>query len=243
MRKIRSNHAIFAVGPKTASDSDSSQQAQSLRAFLIDYCNVTSLNGTQDFSSSIVFFNSQSDLDNYMTDVNYDKSGYGYGKVAFAVVFYSVDLLSHNWDYAIRVNYTSLFDQNDPTVACLYGSSSCSFTYTIPSTLYNSQNLLKPQSSEYLYGYTYSAFSSIQQIVDQYIFTITSNKSTVINGVPAVNVMASVSLMPTTAYKTDNFQYIISSTLGIFYMLSFLYPVSRIIRSLVLDKETRVREG
>ena len=55
--------------------------------------------------------------------------------------------------------------------------------------------------------------------------------------------MASVSLMPTTAYQTDNFQYVISSTLGIFYMLSFLYPVSRIIRSLVLEKETRIREG
>jgi hypothetical protein len=55
--------------------------------------------------------------------------------------------------------------------------------------------------------------------------------------------MASVSLMPTTAYQTDDFQYVISSTLGIFYMLSFLYPVSRIIRSLVLEKETRIREG
>lgn len=55
--------------------------------------------------------------------------------------------------------------------------------------------------------------------------------------------MASVSLMPTAAFKSDNFQGVISSTLGIFYMLSFLYPVSRLIRSLVLEKETRIREG
>lgn len=176
-----------------------------------------------------------------MTNIDYDKSGYGYGKVAFAVVFYSVDLLNHNWDYAIRANYTSAFDQNDKTVACLY-KYNCVFTYTIPSTLYYAQNLLKPQSSQYLYGYTYSGFSSIQQAVDQYIFTVESNVTTV-PGVPTVNVMGSVSLMPTTSYKTDDFQFIISSTLGIFYMLSFLYPVSRIIRSLVLDKETRIREG
>jgi hypothetical protein len=49
--------------------------------------------------------------------------------------------------------------------------------------------------------------------------------------------------MPTDDYKTDNFQYVISSTLGIFYMLSFLYPVSRIIRSLVTEKEDRIKEG
>jgi hypothetical protein len=50
-------------------------------------------------------------------------------------------------------------------------------------------------------------------------------------------------MMPTAPYQTDDFQYIISSTLGIFYMLSFLYPVSRIVRSLVLEKETRIKEG
>jgi ATP-binding cassette, subfamily A (ABC1), member 3 len=55
--------------------------------------------------------------------------------------------------------------------------------------------------------------------------------------------MASVGLMPTKKYQTDDFQYVIASTLGIFYMLSFLYPVSRIIRGLVLEKEQRIKEG
>lgn len=32
------------------------------------------------------------------------------------------------------------------------------------------------------------------------------------------------------AYITDQFQQIIANTLGIFYMLAFLYPVSRAIR-------------
>lgn len=60
---------------------------------------------------------------------------------------------------------------------------------------------------------------------------------------PLTNIIASVSPMPTPAYLTDSFQYVISSTLGIFYMLSFLYPVSRILRSLVIEKETRIKEG
>jgi hypothetical protein len=49
--------------------------------------------------------------------------------------------------------------------------------------------------------------------------------------------------MPTLDYLTDNFQFVISSTLGLFYMLSFLYPVSRIIRGLVVEKEQRIKEG
>jgi hypothetical protein len=49
--------------------------------------------------------------------------------------------------------------------------------------------------------------------------------------------------MPTEEYTTSNFQAIISSTLGLFYMLSFLYPVSRLIRALVLEKESRIKEG
>ena len=55
--------------------------------------------------------------------------------------------------------------------------------------------------------------------------------------------MQLLGLMPTADYKSDNFQYVISSTLGIFYMLSFLYPVSRIIRGLVIEKEDRIKEG
>lgn len=64
--------------------------------------------------------------------------------------------------------------------------------------------------------------------MDSYIFAQYSDV--------AVDVMASIGLMPTEDYETDDFQFVISSTLGIFYMLSFLYPVSRMIRALVLEK-------
>ena len=223
--------------------------AQNLRAYFIQQCNVTkssfihqyhyhnfSQKENFDFSSSIIYFNSQSDLDNYVTDRHYDDINYGFGKVAFAVVLYSVDTTSLYWDYAVRANYTSAFDESDPTVACLYSSYyDCIFTYSVPTTRYYTKNLMKPQSARYLYGYGFSGFSAIQQMVDKFIFLQTSGKE--------VNIMASVSLMPTAAFKTDNFQSVVSNTLGIFYMLSFLYPVSRIIRSLVLEKESRIREG
>ena len=234
LSRLQRHRAIFAVAPKSGSDSYSTNHAIGFRSYLLTKCY-----SNLDYSSTIVLFNDQDDLDNYMTDRNYDDSGYGYGKVAFAVVFYSADAQAFNWEYAVRANYTSIFDQNDPTVACLYHG--CDFTYSIPSTKYYSQDLLKPQSAQYLYGYTFSGYSTIQQEVDQYIFLQTKIILGLTNN--STKIMASVSLMPTTSYQTDDFQYVISSTLGIFYMLSFLYPVSRIIRSLVLEKETRIREG
>ena len=86
-----------------------------------------------------------------------------------------------------------------------------------------------------MYGYSYSGFSTLQLYTDKFIFLQSSGDD--------VNVVASVSMMPTPAFISDNFQYVISSVLGIFYMLSFLYPVSRIVRALVVEKETRVKEG
>ncbi|KAJ1435103.1 hypothetical protein B484DRAFT_417255, partial [Ochromonadaceae sp. CCMP2298] len=205
------------------------------------------------------------------------------GKVAFGLVLNSVDRAGVQWDYAIRGNYTSPFDTSQATVACLY--SDCSYTFGLPSTKYYTDDLLKPASAEYLYGYTYSGFATLQQAVDQYIFQQYSSSSSThthtsttsdtptsgsipsastsadtdahmgsplsfpsvttpsANTVDTVSIMASVGLLPTQAYKSDEFQFVISSTLGIFYMMAFLYPVSRMIRALVLDKETRIREA
>lgn len=318
--------SILAIAPIVDTDTVLVAQAKAFRKYLIDKCISEAY---YDYTNSVRYFDSQSEVESYMKDRHYDDEGYGYGKVAFSVVLNSIDTTAVQWDYSVRTNYTSFFDQDDHTVACLYGGyKGCDFTYTIPSTKFNTEDLFKPQSSEFLYGYTYSGFATLQQTVDQFIFavqaahsaryssinrssataegisarapltasappeptrrldaragstatadtttatsttttatttTATANTTTtttssvyVTTTTPgesdslqellagSVRIMASVGLMPTSAYETDDFQYIISSTLGIFYMLSFLYPVSRIIRALVLEKETRIKEG
>lgn len=287
--------SILVIAPVVSTDPQLTARANQLRNFILDY----SLTGCgYDFSYSVKLFESQSALEDYCSDKHYDDHGYKDGKVAFAIVLNSADVLRRQWDYSIRVNYTSPFDQSAHTVACLYG---CSFTYTVPSTKFYTQDLFKPQSAEFLYGYTYSGFSTLQLTVDEFIFSFygqqqqqqqpqdqnqqmgrrqlldaesgrispssqqeaeteaeadaeladsASAEKAAGSGLGAptnypgrVRVMASVGLMPTESYKTDDFQYVISSTLGIFYMLSFLYPVSRIVRALVLEKETRIKEG
>ena len=59
-----------------------------------------------------------------------------------------------------------------------------------------------------IYGYTYSGFTTLQQFTDQYIFYI-ANGATFDTAL-----LSSVSMMPTAAYRTDNFQYVIAQTLG-----------------------------
>lgn len=228
--RMQANHAILALAPASAND-ELRANCDELKLHILQLCV-----GTGIQPESVQVFSSQNALDDYVTDRDYDDSDYKHGKVAFAIVLYAANYAEMQWDYAVRVNYTSPFNQDDPSVACLYGDpSQCPFTYSIPSTKYYTMDLLKPQSAQYLYGYTYSAFSTLQIAVDEYILSL-------YNGDP-VSIRASAGLMPTESFKSDDFQFVISSTLGIFYMLSFLYPVSRIIRSLVLEKELRIKEG
>jgi ATP-binding cassette subfamily A (ABC1) protein 3 len=225
LKKISRNHAILAVAP---SDSSLSTAATNLQSYLSLQCDGR-------YNQSVVYFQSEGKINSYVTNKDYDDANYGQGKVAFAIILNQADIATAQWDYAIRVNYTGIFDQDDPTVACLYGGTGCAFRYTIPTTKYYSNDLMKPQTSDYMFGYSYSGFLTLQQTMDQYIFSF-------YNGVET-EIMASVGLMPTQDYQSDDFQYIIASTLGIFYMLSFLYPVSRLIRALVLEKECRIKEG
>ena len=83
----------------SSSDSNSVNEAKSLRSYFIQQCNITvsrsNITLQHDFSSSIVYFDSQDDLNNYTTDRDYDNVGYGSGKVAFAVVIYAADLSTY----------------------------------------------------------------------------------------------------------------------------------------------------
>ena len=227
LERIQSNNAVLGVAPNNNGVTTATQQFYTyLENYNCDGYNVQK-------NESLRYFTSESDLEDYITNKDYDDEGAQ--KIAFAYVFNSVDQANIKWDYSIRVNYTTEFNTDQPTVACLYGGEECDFRYTIPTTKYYTEDLLKPQLSDYLFGYSYSGFSTLQLLMDQYIFAQYTSTT------PDVKV--SMSLMPTDDYKSDDFQFVISSTLGIFYILAFLYPVSRLIRELVLEKEFRIKEG
>mmetsp|Transcript_26423 Transcript_26423/g.39214 ORF Transcript_26423/g.39214 Transcript_26423/m.39214 type:complete len:1955 (+) Transcript_26423:136-6000(+) len=232
LERLQLNNVILAISPVHYSDELYSQ-CQNLSSYILEET-------SQDFAETIKLFKSKNEMDNYMTDKDYDDEDYEWGKIGLGIMLYEADVAGIKWEYAIRTNYSYPWEaDNDDTVACLYGggnneSYSCDFIYSIPSTQFYTQDLYKPQSMEFIYGYSYSGFSTLQLVMDKYIFSQYGSD---------VNIMASMGLMPTKKYETDDFQYVIASTLGIFYMLSFLYPVSRIVRGLVLEKEDRIKEG
>ena len=228
IERIHSNNAIFVVAPQNA-DSPALTQAS------LDLLNHLNSSCVGNYSNTFHFFEDQAALESYTKDRNYDETDYKYGKVAFAVVLNNADVAAAQWDYAIRVNWTISLDQEDPTVACLYND--CRFTYTVPDTAaYGQFDFAKPPLSDYMFGYSHSGFLTLQQKVDKYIFSFYNNNAD-------TKIMASMGLMPQADFKSDDFQIVISSVLGIFYMLSYLYPVSRLIRALVIEKEFRIKEG
>lgn len=54
-----------------------------MRSYFLNQCDKAAIDNSTavDYSSTIVFFDSQDDLESYITDRDYDDVGYGYGKV------------------------------------------------------------------------------------------------------------------------------------------------------------------
>eukprot|EP00850_Spirogloea_muscicola_P024274 SM000551S17883 [mRNA] locus=s551:39:2760:- [translate_table: standard] len=52
-----------------------------------------------------------------------------------------------------------------------------------------------------------------------------------------------VAPFPIPEYIDDSFQFIVKKVLGVLFVVAFLFPISRLIRAIVLEKETRTREG
>jgi ATP-binding cassette subfamily A (ABC1) protein 3 len=52
-----------------------------------------------------------------------------------------------------------------------------------------------------------------------------------------------VALRAQAGYRQDNFQELVSSALALLLILSFIYPCSRLIQGVVLEKERKIKEG
>jgi hypothetical protein len=154
----------LAMAPETYSAALYAQ-VQNMSQYLVNRT------GTQ-YADVILLFNSQDELNAYITNRDYDDEGYKDGKIAMGITLYAADVANKKWDYAIRTNYTYDFERAE-SVPCLYGDiNDCPFTYAIPRTEYDTLDLLKPQTTEHLYGYTFSGFSTLQEAVDEYIYSV-----------------------------------------------------------------------
>ena len=162
LERLSAAEVLLALAPNDYSEA-LFEQVEQLSSYILDSTDPR-------YQSTLKLFQSEGDMESYITDRDYDDEDYADGKVAMAIVLNSVDEEAVEWDYSIRTNFSYPWEQNQDSVACLY--SGCDFTYTIPSTQYYTQDLLKPQDSSYLYGYTYSGFATLQLLMDQYILSV-----------------------------------------------------------------------
>ena len=182
-------------------------------------------------SDVFVSFNSSDDLDSYFLNENYAVAD-NMPPVGIAIVFNDVpegtpdDTVPYSWDYTIRVNGT-----------VLKGGFTEPY-FNSPFT----ERTLEPSErkiSKYYKEYWYSGFLTYQRVIDAYIMqSMTGNTSA-----PLVYPDLYVGPFPTLGVKEDPFWSDINTVFALFMVLSLLVPVANIVKSLVLEKEQRIKAG
>ena len=139
---------------------------------------------------------------------------------------------------------------NSTDIPSSFSATNTAVNFLLPSTKTFTDIFSKPATSSYFYGYAYSGFLALQEVTDEYLMSyakVTADgddvDTFVASGTPTVDTMVSMSLFPEYSLDANNFQAIIGTVLALFYMLAFLYPFSRFIRGLVLEKEEKIKEG
>ncbi len=219
------SQAVLVVCPATADSPALVAAAHALYDGLLQ-----GLTWAGPHEDALVFFPSQAAL-----EANVTARGYEDGvKVAAAIVLNEVDLAQGpRWDYSVRVNFTQNFETNQETVGCLHAN--CAFQYTVPTTNFLVNPFVKPARADFMFGYAYSGFATLQKAVDDFILTNASTRGPVATTI-------SLGLFPEPAFHSDDFLTVIAASLALFFILAFLYPVSRYLRALVLEKETKIKE-
>jgi hypothetical protein len=182
-----------------------------------------------------VFFESESSFTDYITSAKYsiDPDYYIY---TAAIVFNSA---SPSWDYTIRTNKT----YNDDG-------------YTTPETQIspiNSQlktNGDNPSSSTgesmepYLLAYMNLGVYAIQELVHNYIGTRTCQEAGLCGTDNVVEYFPmGIADFPNPSNLSDIFWSAIGDSFALLMILALLYPIANVIRTLVTEKETKLREG
>ena len=127
LKRLYNYNAILAVSSQDGSDDQTVGQAQMFTSYLQDILS-GAVNASQNsIDGTVLYFPSESDINSYIADGSYGDTSSGSGgnnKIAFAIIFNSVDISSAQWDYSIRANYTNGQDSQYQTVACLSGPMS-----------------------------------------------------------------------------------------------------------------------
>lgn len=172
-----------------------------------------------------VYFNTESDLNNYIGNSQYSLNPSVPGLFA-AIIFNTIGSSttgSQNWDYKIMMNSSDSRGN--------VGPQKC-----VPNTLQtvsvNAYTL--DQDSSTWNMYINQGYGFLQTWLEGYIVQKTTGYSTLLQH--------SVVSFPTVAHISDQFVNIIGIFLGLLYTMAYVWPVTRLISGIVEEKESRMKE-
>eukprot|EP00743_Colponemidia_sp_Colp-15_P004647 GILK01005008.1.p1 GENE.GILK01005008.1~~GILK01005008.1.p1 ORF type:complete len:2608 (-),score=498.63 GILK01005008.1:139-7962(-) len=134
-------------------------------------------------------------------------------RVCGGIVFTSS--ANNQWDYSLRFNTSQRADRSVPLT-------------TLNVDIIDRAAQLKNQDQ-----YINSGFIPMQAAADAFILSRSGASLQQVQVMP----------FPTPKYKSDSFFSYIATALPIFMVIAFLLPVSRLISGIVLEKESKIREG
>eukprot|EP00854_Cymbomonas_tetramitiformis_P016475 gene16475-19556_t len=193
--------------------------------------------------SVLIYFENDSELNAYIKDDEYGKlsDGYDYGTgyIGQSVQWIQADVAPY--EYKIRLNATSSGWYNAD------GPKSISDTN-------NPVERLQPGlHGGYISDYTASGFSTLQLMTDAYIFEKASGalieyspSATFSSNSTQDHVLFEISAAPFPVAEYDSTEYWDTFGQGIMDLLNivyFLYPISALLSDLVMEKESKIREG
>jgi ATP-binding cassette subfamily A (ABC1) protein 3 len=239
----------LALGVAASSDSDEEGKKQA--AAFSDYIyerypelkNNDKLPFTFDFVQS---FDSEKDIENYVTSTEYKKEDPLKPKLALAIVFDGTDA-SIDYNYKIRVNSTGFNSPEDearpatpttPPTDKLLDSFVKEDAYTCPDLVGGGPEF-GPYATSCTGQYMYNGALSTQRLVNDFIIKHSGAKD---EGYFVAEHGVKFAPFPTQDYVENGFYAQIAGFVPLFITLSLLYPVAAMIRYIVVEKELRQKE-
>lgn len=214
--KIPFNTAIWGVAVVMGDTPERASFINTIRRHAI-YTNITSPTSSFFYPLRIETFDTHDEFQNYMTS-----SGYGFGsrgKIWGAWYLTRVGTAAApQWEYTIRLAVRG--PNQDPATIETTGSE------------VNRIQVLRDQRWLQLYQ---NGFTWFQHIAENHFL----KTSTGLNMVRTF----SAAPFPTPPYINDQFTTAAGNFLGIFFTIVYLWPVTRIVKLFVDEKEMRIKEG
>eukprot|EP01041_Mallomonas_annulata_P008266 gene8266-17008_t len=211
-------------------NSTSTKYAKELTKWVTENINIPNLNG-----SIFIFFESESKFEDYISTQSYSQDP--------KLPIYSSAIIMNegypSWDYTIRLNKTYItnkkFKSNLPRTDTAAIDSNILYSSQIPEN-----DTYKP----YVETYAEVGYFTLTDLINSFIATSTCKKSSKCSNNEIVTINTpSVVEFPNPPVKTINFWKDMGSIFVLLIILAMLYPISNVIKDLVAEKETKIREG